>query len=89
MSYTQQTFTDAAGAATIDEMYASARVELADEAARTAILAFLQPGANIDLDDLRRLLAPENQGGLKRGCPMYSATLENTLGGSHPAHAGS
>ena len=58
MSYTQQTFTDAAGAANIDEMYASARVELADEAARTAILAFLQPGSNIALDDLRRLLAP-------------------------------
>ena len=71
MSYAQQTFAAAAGAANIDQMYATARVELADEAARTAILAFLQPGSNLALDDLRRLLAPENQGGLKRGCPMY------------------
>ena len=81
MSYAQQTFAAAAGAANIDQMYATARVELADEAARTAILAFLQPGSNLALDDLRRLFAPENQGGLKRGCPMYSATLENTLKG--------
>ena len=81
MSYAQQTFTAAAGAANIDNMYATAQVELADEAARTAILAFLQPGSDLALDDLRRLFAPENQGGLKRGCPMYSATLENTLKG--------
>ena len=82
MSYQEQQFTEAAGAAHIDQMYAKARVELADELARDSILALLQPtGAKINLDDLRRLLAPETQGGLKRGCSMYFATLENHLGG--------
>ena len=82
MSYEQQQFTDAAGAEHINQMYARARVEIADEAARNGILALLQPtGAKINLDDLRRLLSPDTAGGLKRGSPMYFATLENNLGG--------
>ena len=82
MSYEQQQFTDAAGAAHINQMYARARVEIADEVARNDILALLQPtGAKINLDDLRRLLAPDTAGGLKRGAPMYFSTLENNLGG--------
>ena len=76
MSYAQQTFTAAAGAANIDQMYASARVELADEAARTAILAFLQPGSDLALDDLRRLFAPENQGDLKEEAPCIVLHLK-------------